>query len=106
MKKLVAVLLMSGFALGIGVCGAWAQEQSPAQKRILTERAEKVTGQRLELAKRVIESYQGCRVLSEGNELAGLIINGKTYQDFTLVIRDAKKTIVVATEDGIFSFDY
>jgi 2-dehydro-3-deoxygluconokinase len=33
-------------------------------------------------------------------------INGKTYSDFTVVIRDAKRTIVVVTGDGVISFDY
>ncbi len=88
------------------VWGGLAQEQGASQKRILMERAEKVRGQRLELVRRVIESYQDCRVLSEGNELTGLIINGKAYQDFSIVIRDAKKTIVVFTADGVVSFDY
>jgi hypothetical protein len=86
---------------------ALAQENlPPAQKRILMERGEKVRGQRLKLVKRVIASYQGCQVLSEGNELTGLVINGQTYRDFTLIIRDAKKIIIVVTPDGVVSFDY
>jgi len=83
-----------------------AQGQGSAQKRIMMERGEKVTGQRLALVKKAVESYQGCQVLSNNNELTGLVINGKTYGDFTLVIRDAKKTIIVATPDGVVSFDY
>jgi len=106
MKKWGVVILLGLFSLGLEGLGVWAQEQRPAQKRIMMERAEKVRGDRLELVKRVIESYQNCRVLSDGNELTGLIINGKTYRDFTLVIRDAKKTIVVVTAEGIVSFDY
>ena len=88
------------------VAGSPAKEQGEAQKRILLERGEKVTGKRLALVKRVLESYQGCQVLSEGNEMIGLIIDGKTYQDFTILIRDAKKTIIVATPDGVVTFDY
>jgi hypothetical protein len=84
----------------------WAQGAGSAQKRIMIERGEKVTGQRLALVKRVVESYQGCGVLSDGNELTGLVIDGTTYADFTLVIRDAKKTIIVVTPDGVVSFDY
>jgi len=84
----------------------WAEGPGSAQKRIMMERGEKVTGQRLALVKRVVESYQGCGVLSDGEELTGLVINGKTYADFTLVIRDAKKTIIVVTPDGVVSFDY
>jgi hypothetical protein len=38
--------------------------------------------------------------------LTVLIINDKTYADFTLIIRDAKKTIIVVTPDGVVSFDY
>ena len=83
-----------------------AQESTPAQKRILMERGEKVTGKRLELVKKVIESYKDCEVLSTGNELTGLRINGKLYSDFTLVVRDAKKTIIVVTPDGVVTFDY
>ena len=77
-----------------------------AQKRILVERGEKVRGNRLELVKTVVESYRDCHIISKGNELVGLVINGKTYQDFTLVIREAKRTIIVVTVDGIISFDY
>jgi len=86
--------------------GAQKAESTPAQKRILIERGEKVTGKRLALVKRVIESYKDCEVLSDGNQLTGLRINGKLYSDFTLVVRDAKKTIIVATSDGVVSFDY
>ena len=95
--------------LGVMVAGADripAQGRGPAQKRIMIERGEKVKGQRLKLVKKVVESYKGCQVLSDGNELTGLVINGKTYSDFTIVIRDAKRTIVVVTADGIVSFDY
>ena len=82
------------------------QESTPAQKRILMERGEKVTGKRLELVKKVIESYKDCEVLATENELTGLRINGKLYSDFTLVVRDAKKTIIVVTPDGVVTFDY
>ncbi len=103
-KILAALLLISW--IGMGLAGSRAEERTPAQKRILMQRGEKVTGERLKLVKRVIESYQGCQVLSEGNELKGLIINGKEYSSFTLVIREKKKTIIVATDDGVVSFDY
>jgi hypothetical protein len=83
-----------------------AQESTPAQKRILIERGEKVTGKRLELVKKVVESYKDCEVLSTGNELTGLRINGKLYSDFTLVVRDAKRTLIVVTPDGVITFDY
>jgi len=83
-----------------------AQEQKGAQKRIMMERGEKVKGQRLKLVKRVIESYEGCQILAKGNELTGLVLNGKTYQDFTIIIRDAKRTIMVVTSDGVVTFDY
>jgi hypothetical protein len=104
-KQIMTVLLI----LGVMVAGADripAQGRGPAQKRIMIERGEKVKGQRLKLVKKVVESYKGCQVLSDGNELTGLVINGKTYSDFTIVIRDAKRTIVVVTADGIVSFDY
>ncbi len=97
-----ALLILSCLCLSEGR----AQEASPAQKRIMIERGEKVTGQRLALVKKVIESYKDCEVLSEGNQLTGLRINGKIYSDFTLVVREKKKTIIVATPDGVVSFDY
>jgi hypothetical protein len=106
MKKQIVIFLL---ILGVMVAGADripAQDQGPAQKRIMIERGEKVKGQRLKLVKKVVESYKGCQVLSEGDELTGLVINGKTFGDFTIVIRDAKRTIVVVTADGIVSFDY
>jgi len=62
--------------MGTGMMKMWAEDQGPAQKRILMERGEKVKGQPL------------------------------AYQDFTLVIRDAKRMIIVVTADGIVSFDY
>jgi len=83
-----------------------AQESTPAQKRILMDRGEKVTGNRLELVKKAIESYKDCEVLAKGNELTGLRINGKLYSDFTVVVRDAKRTIIVVTPDGVVTFDY
>ena len=86
--------------------GVLAQEKSKPQKQILMERGEKIMGARLELVREVIESYKDCQVLTSGNELKGLRINGKLYQDFTLVIRDAKRTIIVVTADGVVSFDY
>ena len=106
MKKLIVILLLALGAMVAGVDGISAQDQGPAQKRILIERGEKVKGQRLKLVKKVVEKYKGCKVLSEGQELTGLVINGKTYSDFTIVIRDAKRTIVVVTADGVVSFDY
>jgi hypothetical protein len=106
MKKWIAVATLVVFLAVPGASEIWAQGPGSAQKRIMVERGEKVTGQRLALVKNVVESYQGCQVLSEGNELTGLVINGKTYADFTLVIRDAKKTIIVVTPDGVVSFDY
>ncbi len=100
------ILMGVGFVIW-AASGTMAQEpQPPAQKRILMERGEKITGQRLKLVKRVIESYQGCQVLSRGNELTGLVINGKTYEDFTLIVRDAKKMVIVVTADGVVSFDF
>ena len=106
MKKQIMTILL---ILGVMVVGADripAQDPKPAQKRIMIELGEKVKGQRLKLVKKVVESYKGCQVLSEGDELTGLVINGKTYSDFTIVIRDTKRTIVVVTADGIVSFDY
>lgn len=105
MKKLLIIPVMI-WALSVGVGEVWGQEPKPAQKRIMIERGEKVKGQRLALVKKVVESYKGCQVLSDRDELTGLVINGKTYGDFTIVIRDAKQTIVVVTADGIVSFDY
>jgi hypothetical protein len=105
-RRWTIALMTIVFFLSCGGFAAFAQEQTPAQKRILIERGEKVTGQRLKLVKRVIESYRGCQVLAEGNELKGLIINGKEYNDFTIVVRDKKKTIIVVTADGVVSFDY
>jgi hypothetical protein len=106
MKKWIPVTTLALFLTSLGVAEIWAQTQGPAQKRIMMERGEKVKGQRLRLVKKVVESYKGCKVLSDGNELTGLIINGKTYQDFTLIIRDAKRMIIVVTADGVVSFDY
>lgn len=106
MKKLGVIILLGLFSLGMGGLGVWAQEHGPAQKRIMIERTKKVTGKKLELLKRVVEKYQNCRVLFNGNELTGLVINGRIYRDFTIVIRDAKKTIIVVTADGVISFDY
>ena len=106
MKKLGVIILLGLFSLGLEALGVWAQEYGPPQKRIMIERAEKVTGKKLELLKRVVENYQNCQVLFDGNELTGLVINGKTYHDFTIVIRDIKKTILVVTADGVVSFDY
>ena len=94
------------FTLNVGAIDVYAQEPGATQKRILMERGEKIQGKRLKLVKKVIERYQGCQVLSDGQALTGLIINGKTYQDFTLLIRDAKKIIIVVTADGVVSFDY
>lgn len=83
-----------------------ANEQNAAQKRILFERGEKVRGQRLELLRRVLEKYAGCRVIAKDNELIGLIIDGRTYHDFSVIIRDEKKSILVITPDGVVNFDY
>ncbi len=99
----------------LGLCGMitfeqgidlGAEEKSAAQKKILFQRGEKVRGQRLELVRRVVEGYAGCQVIARENELIGLIINGRTYHDFTIIIRDEKKTILVITPDGVVSFDY
>ncbi len=106
MKMGVIVFLAVGLFLFSGMTHAQPQESTAAQKRIMIERGEKVTGQRLELVKKVIESYKDCEVLVKGNELTGLRINGKIYSDFTLVVRDAKRTIIVATSDGVVAFDY
>jgi hypothetical protein len=106
MKKWIPVTALVLFLAVPGAAKIWAQNSGSAQKRIMVERGEKVTGQRLALVKKVVESYQGCQVLSDGKELTGLVINGKTYVDFTLIVRDAKKTIIVVTADGVVSFDY
>lgn len=106
MKRWVAWILAALVSLSFSTTGACAEETNKAQKRILMERGEKVVGARLELVQKVIESYQDCEVLTKGNELSGLRINGKLYQDFTLIIRDAKRTIIVVTPDGVISFDY
>ena len=106
MKNWIPVAALVLFLIWPGAAETWAQTQGPAQKRIMVERGEKVTGQRLRLVKKVVESYEGCRVLSDGKKLTGLIINGKTYSDFTLIIRDAKRLIIVVTADGVVSFDF
>ena len=106
MKRWTRMILAGLFFLGAGAETTWSQSSQPNQKRIMMERGEKVQGQRLALVKRVIENYAGCQVLATGNELNGLVINGKTYQDFTIVIRDVKKTIIVVTADGVVTFDY
>ena len=106
MRTCLGIVLALGFFLFSGMAQVPAQESTPAQKRIMIERGEKITGKRLELVKKVIESYKDCEVLSQGNELTGLRINGKLYSDFTLVVRDVKRTIIVATPDGVVSFDY
>jgi len=101
---IVVIALLASFPLCMPEL--WAQDPRKAPKRILIERGEKVTGARLELVRKVIESYKDCEVLASGNELKGLRIDGKLYQDFTLVIRDAKRTIIVVTADGVITFDY
>ena len=106
MKKWIPVTALVLFLAVPGTAEIWAQGSGSVQKRIMVERGEKVTGQRLALVKKVVEGYHGCRVLSDGKELTGLVINGKTYADFTLIVRDAKKTIIVVTADGVVSFDY
>jgi hypothetical protein len=106
MRKGMGIVLAIAFFFCPWGAQAQVQESTPAQKRILIERGEKVTGKRLEMVKKVIESYRDCEVLAKGNELSGLRINGKLYSDFTLVVRDAKRTIIVATPDGVVSFDY
>ena len=102
----LGVVLVIAFFICPWIAQAQVQESTPAQKRIMIERGEKVSGKRLELVKKVIESYKDCEVLAKGNELTGLRINGKLYSDFTLVVRDAKRTIIVATPDGVVTFDY
>jgi len=102
----IRIVLAIAFFLYPWMAQAQTQESTPAQKRIMIERGEKIAGKRLELVKRVIESYKDCEVLAKGNELTGLRINGKLYSDFTLVVRDAKRTIIVATSDGVIAFDY
>jgi hypothetical protein len=106
MRKSIGVGLAIAFFFHPWMAQVQAQETTTAQKRILIERGEKVTGKRLELVKKVIESYKDCEVLTRGNELAGLRINGKLYSDFTLLVRDAKRTIIVVTPDGVVTFDY
>ena len=106
MRNGIGVVLIFAFFFCPWMTQAQTQESTPAQKRIMMERGERVTGKRLELVKKVIESYRDCEVLAKGNELTGLRINGKLYSDFTLVVRDAKRTIIVATPDGVVSFDY
>ncbi len=106
MRKGIGIVLAIAFFFCPWVAQAQAQDSTPAQKRIMIERGEKVTGKRLELVKKVIESYRDCEVLAKGNELTGLRINGKLYSDFTLVVHDAKRTIIVATPDGVVAFDY
>ena len=106
MRSRGTIILAAVFFLIPGMALAQAQDPSPAQKRILMERGEKVSGKRLALVKKVIESYKDCEVLSEGNQLTGLRIDGKLYSDFTIVVRDKKKTIIVVTADGVVSFDY
>ena len=106
MKRAALLILAFLFALSLWPFEAGAQAPGGAQKRILMERGEKVMGARLELVRKVIESYQDCEVLTSGNELKGLRINGKLYQDFTVIVRDSKKTIIVVTPDGVVSFDY
>ena len=106
MKKLLVTIV--AVLLGWIPCLAEvrAEEKSPAQKRILMERGEKVTGARLELVRKVIESYRDCEVIAKGNELTALRINGKLYQDFTLIVRDSKRLVIVVTPDGVVSFDF
>jgi hypothetical protein len=106
MRSRLGMVLALVFFLSPWIGQAQVKDSTPAQKRIMIERGEKITGKRLALVKKVIESYKDCEVLSEGNELTGLRINGKFYSDFTLVVRDAKKTIIVVTPDGVTSFDY
>jgi len=106
MRKGIGVGLAIAFFFSLWTAHVPAQESTPAQKRILIERGEKVSGKRLEMVKKVIESYKDCEVLAQGNELTGLRINGKLYSDFTLVVRDAKRTVIVVTPDGVVTFDY
>ncbi len=102
------IRLWMAIALSVlsGAPGTWAQDSGNAQKRILLERVEKVTGARLDLVRRVLAGYKDCEVLTSGGELSGLRINGKLYQDFTLVIREEKRTMILVTADGVFHFDY
>jgi len=106
MRSRLGMVLALVFFLSPWIAPAQVKDSTPAQKRIMIERGEKITGKRLALVKKVIESYKDCEVLSQENELTGLRINGKFYSDFTLVVRDAKKTIIVVTPDGVISFDY
>ena len=106
MRSRLGMVLALVFFLSPWIAQAQSKDSTPAQKRIMIERGEKITGKRLALVKKVIESYKDCEVLSQGNELTGLRIDGKLYSDFTLVVRDAKKTIIVVTPDGVVSFDY
>lgn len=106
MKIWVRTIFLVLAFLSLGLQEGLAQEKSKAQKRILMERGEKVTGARLALVRKAIESYKDCEVLTSGNEIQELRINGKLYRDFTLIIRDAKRTIIVVTADGVVSFDY
>ena len=106
MRSRLGMVLTLVFFLSPWIAQAQVKESTPAQKRIQIERGEKITGKRLALVKKVIESYKDCEALTQGNELTGLRINGKLYSDFTLVVRDKKKTIIVATPDGVVSFDY
>ena len=106
MNKWGAVLPVFLVSLSFWGAGVWAEQGEKAKKRILMERGEKVTGARLELVRKVVEGYRGCKVITERNELNGMKINGKLYKDFTLIIRDAKRTIIVVTDDGVVSFDY
>jgi hypothetical protein len=108
MRTSAKIILPFLFLIGplFGGEGMSAGDQTPAQKRILMNRGEIVRGQRLKLVKEVIESYAGCRVLSDGNEMSGFILNGKTYSDFTIIIRDEKRTIIIVTADGVVTFDY
>jgi len=106
MPNHIGVVLAIAFLFCPFTAQAQTQETTAAQKRIMIERGEKVSGKRLELVKKVIESYKDCEVLARGNELVALRINGKLYSDFTLVVRDAKRTIIVVTPDGVVTFDY
>ncbi len=105
-KRILYILAIGGMITCGQIINLGADEQSAAQKRILFQRGEKVRGQRLELVRRVVEGYAGCQVIARDHELTGLIINGRTYHDFTIIIRDEKKTILVITPDGVVSFDY
>ncbi len=102
----IGIVLAIAFFFCSWIAQAQTQDSTPAQKRIMIDRGEKVTGKRLEMVRKVIESYKDCEVLAKGNELTGLRINGILYSDFTVVVRDAKRTIIVATPDGVIAFDY